>query len=96
MRTGPIWVIDIERNPRAFTALDRRAREAVSVGDLVKLAFGAEVGGQWLWVKVVEVADTPAGRIYVGLLSEPPLRLPMKVGERVSFGPHNILDIDRS
>jgi hypothetical protein len=87
--------------PASFQIPTREERDALSPGDVAKLAFMIDrlpngCDGERMWVKVTGVANEGArGIFFVGVLESKPLYLDLQPGVEVRFQAHQVLDIER-
>jgi len=84
--------IKINRPPlvETYDLPTREALLAVKVGDHVKLVFEDASGAERMWVIVKQLFS---GTVWNGVLDNDPLAIKMKVGEKVSFHPLDVIDI---
>jgi hypothetical protein len=90
------WLDDVERlheeNPDSFFVPGREKRQALRVGDSVKLVFRfspsvENVSGERMWV---EVTSADGGEYTGRLLNEPSRMRSLRAGDSVSFGPQHV------
>ena len=90
-------VYDLSKaSPYTFYVPSPEVLDILKVGDLVKLIFVMEepeednFRGERMWVEITYVK----GNSFIGKLDNEPLRLPLKIGDEISFGIENICDTE--
>jgi hypothetical protein len=85
-----------KESPFTFYIPSTEVLEKLKVGDLVKLIFVTEQAeddgyrGERMWVQITEMNGTQL----IGKLDNEPHRLPLKIGDKISFGLQNICDTE--
>jgi len=77
--------------PDSFWIPPPEERRSLRVGDMAKLDFESR---ERMWVRVIEVA-AQVGNIYVGVLTNTPVVVKARRGDRIEFGPRHVVDILR-
>lgn len=78
------------KNPDTFWIPDEGERNSLEPGDLAKLVFLGEEGGERMWVEVVKATDGG----YVGSLANNPLFIyDLEHGDHVSFKAKHVIEI---
>jgi uncharacterized protein YegJ (DUF2314 family) len=84
------------RTPLTFSIIDKEKRDAVAVGDIVKLAFHVASGpngikAERMWVRIVKIEEPG---VFLGQLdSKPTYVLTIEQGDGVGFKSEHIYDI---
>lgn len=76
-------------NPDTFWIPEATERTSLVPGDLAKVVFQSEDGGERMWIEVEEVD----GEIYVGSLVNTPFCIDLEYGDLVSFQAHHVIEI---
>ncbi|KEZ48581.1 DUF2185 domain-containing protein [Metabacillus indicus] len=90
-------VYDLNKeSPYTFYVPSSKVLDKLKVGDLVKLIFVTEKAeddgyrGERMWVQIISTN----GKRFKGKLDNEPFRLPLKIGDEISFGIENICDTE--
>lgn len=90
-------VYDLNKeSPYTFYVPSSEVLNKLKVGDLVKLIFVTEKAeedgyrGERMWVQITNIK----GKKFIGKLDNEPHRLPLKIGDGISFGIENICDTE--
>ena len=90
-------VYDLNKeSPYTFYVPSSEVLDKLKVGDLVKLIFVTEKAeydgyrGERMWVQITNIN----GKRFKGKLDNEPQRLPLKIGDEISFGIENICDTE--
>lgn len=93
------WLADGEecraKNPTTFEIPDRARRYSLRPGDLAKLMFLGEKGGDRMWVQITSVNITGAGALYRGELRNNGTMVGARWGAPVEFDPKHVIDIEK-
>lgn len=95
------WYLDNVFNlnnesPYTFYIPSSEVLDKLKIGDLVKLIFVTdeasddEFRGERMWVRI----DNITGNKFRGILDNEPYRLPLNIGDEISFGIENICDTE--
>ena len=90
-------VYDLNKeSPYTFCVPSSEVLNKLKVGDFVKLIFVIEKAGddgyraERMWVQITNIK----GKKFMGKLDNKPRRLPLKIGDKISFGIENICDTE--
>ncbi|MFT9847246.1 immunity protein Imm33 domain-containing protein [Aneurinibacillus sp. REN35] len=90
-------VYDLNKeSPYTFYIPSSEVLDKLKVGDLVKLIFVTEEAeddgfrGERMWVQITHIKE----KKFIGKLDNVPHRLPLKIGDEISFGIENICDTE--
>ncbi|AGK54491.1 immunity protein Imm33 domain-containing protein [Bacillus sp. 1NLA3E] len=85
-----------KESPYTFYVPSLEVLNKLKVGDLIKLIFVTEEAeddgfrGERMWVQITNIKE----KKFIGILDNEPQRLPLKIGDEISFGIENICDTE--